>query len=207
MCVSGNTYSYKRVLKLWVICIVGIAGIPATSRERPIEIRESLFQLKDAITNKTIFRIHSNAPKVIVFIGYLRGCPILRRLSPTLKNIKIKFGSDVAFVVLDPAPRPDRRATVSDVKKFMPGFPLVSDRHQVLLKHLEISIASEVAVVESASGKIIYRGAVDDSLSFDYQRAKAEKNYLIDVLDKATIGQVVSFSYNQPYGCNLNRSI
>jgi hypothetical protein len=141
--------------------------------------------------------------KVIVFIAYLKGCPILQKYGPILSRIGNRFHGTAEFVNIDSRPD-DPKAVHADLVRFNNHFPILIDANQDLTRALGLTTASEVAVVEPKTWRVIYRGAIDNAITFDYQLEHPSKSFLEDVLQDQMDGKSLAFSTHLSYGCSLN---
>lgn len=158
-----------------------------------------LKQLKDDVTGQKIFQ-EKQGMRALIFIGYLDGCPILRKYQPTLGELKKKFGKNVAWAYYDPS-----SPGIPTVKPKGPVlFPVVHDDSDILKNHLNIRVASEVSVVDLQSYEVIYRGAIDDRMTLDFVRPIPTKKYLYDLLTRVTSGKEIKPTTTKAFGCALN---
>jgi hypothetical protein len=143
----------------------------------------------------------ASARKALVIVSYLEGCPILRRYYPELRSLESQFSATASFIFL--ANGGDQVSAKKEIRSYGVDFPLVNDAEHRVTKELGIRTASEVAVVTLPEMKLVYRGAIDDAITFDFQRPHPENRFLRDVLAKVSAGQSLDFSSTRAFGCTL----
>ena len=56
-----------------------------------------------------------------------------------------------------------------------------------------------------ASGKIRYRGRIDDQHTYGIVGPKVKQNYLVDALDSLLAGKEIAVTHSEPVGCHIGR--
>lgn len=144
-------------------------------------------------------------PQVILFIGYLNGCPLFAKYQNTLKELKKEFGEKLLIVNFDPdQSRSKTKERIKALDKLGNKFPLLLDPAGEINQTLGISLASEAAVVLAADGRLIYRGAIDDSRTLDFERPKAEHQYAREAIQAVLKGNLNIRPFTTASGCTLN---
>lgn len=165
----------------------------------------SLPQLKDARNGQKI--LETGEPvKAILFVGFLEGCPLFAKYQATLKDLKRQFGAQLLVVNFDPAAGASQslRSSLSALKKLGNDFPVVLDQNGGLNAKLGITLASEVAVVRASDFELVYRGAIDDRVTLDFERPEARHNYVRDAVEQILAGKKGRVAFISANGCALN---
>lgn len=186
--------------------VLGLALFFAFSAAAAIpDYKAGFRETADARSGKKIFA-DDKAAKAILFVGYLSGCPLLAKYQVTLKELKSQFGDKLLIVNFDPAQgaRQNLRDTVDSLKKLDNSFPLVLDPDGKLNAKLGIATASEVALVTAADFELVYRGAIDDRLTLDFERPKALRHYARDAIQSTLSGKTGRLAFTSAHGCTLN---
>lgn len=191
--------------KQWSGLVFGITALVAMGASHatmPGEIVEN-FKLTDH-TGKARSLYEPNSSKPIVLMIQGNGCPIVRHSVPALKQISDKYASQgVRFLLLNSNLQDNQQSIAKEVEEFVYPFPVLVDQKQQIGEKLSVQRTSEVFVVDPQTKKLVYRGPIDDRLSYERQRP-ATKNYLIDALDATLAGQDVKVPYADGVGCIVN---
>jgi AhpC/TSA family len=123
---------------------------------------------------------------------------------PALREVSAKYAPQgVRFLLLNSNIQDNRETIAKEVEEFGYTFPVLVDKNQKIGEALYVQRTSEVFVIEPKTKKLIYRGPMDDRLSYERQRP-ATKHYLTDALDAALAGQPVKLPYADGVGCIVN---
>ena len=121
---------------------------------------------------------YSSDMKAIVLMVHGNGCPIVRQAVPALREIREKYQAPgVEFLLLNSNLQDNRDAVAAEAKEFNVDFPILLDQAQLIGEALGVVRTSEVFVIDPKGWKLVYRGPMDDRLSYEKQRP-ASKHYL-----------------------------
>jgi len=161
------------------------------------------FKLVDH-TGKTRSLYEGNPTKPIVIMIQGNYCPIVRHAMPALREVSAKYeGQGVRFLLLNSNIQDSRETIAKEVEEFGYTYPVLVDTKQKVGEALFVQRTSEVFVIDPKTRKLIYRGPMDDRLSYERQRP-ATKHYLVDALDAALAGEAVKVPYADGVGCIVN---
>ena len=146
----------------------------------------------------------TSVTKATVFLFVSTDCPISNRYAPDVRKLHDTFAKDgVAFWLIYPNPAD----AVSDVRDHLksfsyPGTALRDIKHD-LSKRAGATITPEAAVYD-ASGRLTYRGRIDDRYSaVGVERATATKLDLRDAIAATIAGKPVATRFTQAVGCYI----
>ena len=147
---------------------------------------------------------YSSDMKAVVLMVHGNGCPIVRQAVPALREIREKYQSQgVEFLLLNSNLQDKRDDVAAESKEFNVDFPILLDEAQLIGEQLGVVRTSEVFVIDPKVWKLVYRGPMDDRLSYEKQRP-ASKHYLTDALDAVVAGKPVKVSKADGVGCLVN---
>jgi len=147
---------------------------------------------------------YSSDMKAVVLMVHGNGCPIVRQAVPALREIREKYQSQgVEFLLLNSNLQDKRDDVAAESKEFNVDFPILLDEAQLIGEQLGVVRTSEVFVIDPKGWKLVYRGPMDDRLSYEKQRP-ASKHYLTDALDAVVAGKPVKVSKADGVGCLVN---
>ena len=161
------------------------------------------FKLTDH-TGKTRSLYEPNSTKPIVLMIQGNYCPIVRHSMPALRQVSDKYAPQgVRFLLLNSNLQDNKETIAKEVEEFGYTYPVLVDEGQRIGEALAVQRTSEVFVIDPKTKKLLYRGPMDDRLSYERQRP-ASKHYLTDALDAALAGQPVKVPYADGVGCIVN---
>jgi hypothetical protein len=168
------------------------------------EIKKSISHLFDSRSSQELNFENGNL-KAIVFVAYLNGCPNFKKFNVALKEIFLEFKGAVAFVNFDPSLDAHLKVkdNLKDLDSIGNSFPMLIDPNGKINELFKLRTATEVAVIETKNYDIVYRGAIDDSITYDFVRPKANNRYLFNTLSKISKGEKVEIVSSQVFGCLL----
>jgi peroxiredoxin len=147
----------------------------------------------------------SSNSKAVVLMIQGNGCPIVRHAMPTLKDIRTRYeGQGVEFMLMNSNLQDNRESIAAEAKEFDYNMPILVDQAQLIGEALGVQRTSEVFVIDPKSWKLVYRGPIDDRVSYEKQRPKATNNYLADALDDMLAGRKVRVAKAEGVGCLVN---
>lgn len=114
---------------------------------------------------------YSSDMKAVVLMVHGNGCPIVRQALPALREIREQYQAQgVEFLLLNSNLQDKRDAVAAEAKEFNVDFPILLDEAQLIGESLGVVRTSEVFVIDPKGWKLVYRGPMDDRLSYEKQR-------------------------------------
>jgi peroxiredoxin len=142
--------------------------------------------------------------KAVVLMVQGNGCPIVRQALPALAEIRTKYQAQgVEFLLLNSNLQDKPELVAKEAQEFKIAFPILIDQSQLVGEALGVVRTSEVFVIDPQSWKLVYRGPMDDRLSYERQRP-AKHHYLSDALDAVVAGKPVQTPKADGVGCLVN---
>ncbi len=143
--------------------------------------------------------------KAVVIMVQGNGCPITRTAWNALKEIRTGYAAKgIEFLMLNPNLQDDRASIQAEAHEFGYDIPILVDNAQLVGEALGVTRTAEVFVIETQHWNVVYRGPVDDRLTYERQRATAKEKYLIDALDNVLAGKPVARAKRDAIGCIVN---
>lgn len=144
--------------------------------------------------------------KAVVLMVQGNGCPLVRNAVHDLRAVRDRFQSEkVAFLMLNANPQDDAQSIRAEVEDWGFDLPVLVDETQAVGKSLELKRTAEVLVLTPA-WRVAYRGPVNDRLTYEHQRAAANKHYLADALQAVLAGERPAVARVDAPGCLINFS-
>ncbi|MEZ5937033.1 MAG: redoxin domain-containing protein [Hyphomonadaceae bacterium] len=151
----------------------------------------TLYDLKDA--------------PAVVLVMHGNGCPIVQRLTPTLKEAAAAYRpKGVKFFMINSNSQDTPEAIAKEVDKYELGIHVLKDADQTLGHELGAERTAEVFVVDPKTWDVVFHGPIDDRLTYGLEKPRPEKFYLNDTLDAMLAGQPVPQIEAKADGCIIN---
>jgi hypothetical protein len=191
----------KTVLRLLTVLPALWLGAPALAIA-PGEVVDNFRLLDQSGTSHELYYLSDM--KAVVIMVHGNGCPIVRQALPALREVRDKYkASGVEFLLLNSNLQDNRDAVAKEWQEFGVELPVLLDEAQLIGESLGVVRTSEVFVIDPKGWKLVYRGPMDDRLSYEKQRP-AQKHYLADALDATLAGKPVKISKADGVGCIVN---
>ena len=156
------------------------------------------------LDGKTVAVSSLKKGRFTVYIAAGSKCPILRQYVPILNKVYDKWHArGVEFYLINVAAHDDLKTAQEEFRDYKLNFPVFIDSSQNLARKIGFRVSSETAVVETATGKQVYRGAINDRYGFDGEKPRASKNYLDDVIKDISEGHPTLIKSVQAFGCAI----
>jgi thiol-disulfide isomerase/thioredoxin len=143
--------------------------------------------------------------KAVVLMVQGNGCPIVRQAMPAYQELADSYqGRGVEFLLINSNLQDKYDAVAAEAKDFGYKLPILMDETQLIGESLGLNRTAEILVIDPKTWTLAYRGPVDDRLSYEKQRPKAEHLYARDALDAVLAGHAVKDAQVNSAGCIIN---
>ena len=180
------------------------AGTPSSDSKSIDSVAD--FSLLDHQGNFRHLFYYAKDPQTRAIVLFVQGngCPLVRKRVPELKRLRDAYAAKgVVFWMINANLQDQRDEVVKEASEFGIDLPILLDETQLVAKALKITHTAEVIVIEPNSWRIRYRGAIDDSLSFETQEPKVQHAYLKEALDAMLAGEDVKTKTTSAPGCAI----
>jgi hypothetical protein len=142
----------------------------------------------------------SQRPALVLFVQG-NGCPIARKSVPALREVRDAFAPQgVVFWMINANPQDGRDEIAAEAERFGIDFPILLDEAQLVARSLGVTRTAEAIVIAPEGWRIVYRGPVDDRLSYASERPVRE-HWLRDALAAQLSGRPVKTPVREAQGC------
>jgi peroxiredoxin len=181
-----------------------IGAAPVMAAAAPAVHKVDNFVLKDQ--NQQSHELYKlTGDKAVVLITQMNGCPIVRNIMPALKKLRADYSpKGVQFLMLNASKQDSRDDIVAETKDWNIDFPILMDTTQQVAKKLGVTRTAEVIVINPKTWNVMYHGPVDDRVTYERQKAKADHTWAADALDATLAGKTVPVVNRQTQGCLIN---
>jgi thiol-disulfide isomerase/thioredoxin len=141
--------------------------------------------------------------KATVFLLTTTGCPLAKKLMPSILRTAAKFAKrDVAFFLINVGEADRFETMMKAIGDYKIGIPYVPDPKGKLAGAFAPLTTTEAFVIDAA-GTLVYRGAVDDQYGFAYALDAPRNRYLVDALEAVLAGQKPAIAAMTAPGCDV----
>ena len=141
----------------------------------------------------------------IVLLTQQNGCPVSRNTGSSMKALVAAYaGKGVEFMMLNSNPQDTREEIAAEAKAYGYDVPILMDTTQLVGEQLNVTRTAEAIVIDPKTMKVVYRGPIDDRVTYERQRAKANHNWAKDALDAFLAGKPIAVSNQKAVGCLIN---
>lgn len=187
-------------LHLFVAATAALVGF-SSAVESP---RVENFALIDHTGKFHEFDYYRRTPGVegVVLFIHGNGCPLVRKRVPVLKELRKEYQSKgVLFGMLNANLQDGREDVAEEAKAFKIDMPILMDTHQLVAGMLGVTRTAEALLIEPESRKIVYRGPIDDVMSYQSEKGGLAKHYLKDAIDALLSGREIAEPRVESPGC------
>jgi hypothetical protein len=143
--------------------------------------------------------------KAVVIMVQGNGCPITRQAWQALREVRAAYAArGIAFLMLNSNLQDDREAIAAEAREFGYDLPILVDEAQLVGEALGVTRTAETFVIDTKTWNLVYRGPIDDRLTYERQQATAKHRYLADALDNVLAGRKVKVAKRDSPGCIVN---
>ena len=140
---------------------------------------------------------------LVIFIQG-NGCPLVQKRIPELNRMKEEFeDKGILFCMLNANLQDERDEIYEEAETFKIGMPVLVDDAQIVAQSLGVKRTAEAYLVSATGKKIVYRGAIDDRLSYQAEKPTAEKHYLKDAIQALLADRDIAPSFTEAPGCKV----
>ncbi|MGE3263261.1 MAG: redoxin family protein [Bacteriovoracia bacterium] len=144
--------------------------------------------------------------KAIVFISTGIGCPIVEKSLPKVQSLAEKYqDKKIQFVLVNSNVQDERADIVKHAKEFGIKLPILLDQSQIVADALNFDRTAEAVIVETKNWQIVYRGAIDDRMSYTDTKLAAKHEYLGNALDDFLANRNIRQAKTETMGCAISR--
>ena len=143
--------------------------------------------------------------KAVVLMVHGNGCPIVRNALGDIKAVRGHYATkNVIFLMINSNLQDDATAIRGEAQAWDIDFPILDDDGQRVGEALGLTRTAEVLVIDTNDWVLVYRGPVNDRLTYERQKAMADRHYVAEALDAVLAGTRPEFDNVGAKGCLIN---
>jgi peroxiredoxin len=194
------------VLGLGYVGVSGGFSTPAHADDATVASPRKVddFRLTDQNLHSHELRRLKDA-SAIVLVTQQNGCPVSRNTAASVKALQDQYAAKgVEFFMLNSTPTDTREEIAAEAATYGYNLPILLDRNQLVGEQLGVTRTAEAIIIDPKTWKIVYRGPVDDRVTYERQKAKADHAWAKDALDATLAGQPVAVARQDAVGCLID---
>lgn len=140
--------------------------------------------------------------KAIVLFIQGNGCPLVRKRIPELRRLRDEFQpKGVLFGMLNANPQDEREDIREEAQDFEIDMPILKDDRQLAAGMLQVERTGEALLIDPKTRRVVYRGPIDDRLTYQKEKAEASEHYLNDAIQAFLSGAEIAPVRIEAPGC------
>ena len=185
-----------------MICTLAVERVAAD----PVTIAEDFGLFDHAGRFHQLSYYHKDPQtKAIVLFSHGIGCPLVRKRYRELEALQEQYESQgVRFWLLNASEQDLRSDLRAEAEEFDVRLPILKDGTQEVARSLGISRTGEAIVIETDDWRVLYRGKIDDRLSYEKEKPDAGEPYLKNALESLLEGNPITVSRTDAPGCKIS---
>jgi hypothetical protein len=149
------------------------------------------------------YRRDPNVKALVLFVQG-NGCPLVRERILELIDLRDTFQPHgILFGMINANPQDERDDIAKEAHEFGIDIPILKDSRQLVTGMLGITRTAEAILIDTQARRIIFRGPIDDRLSYQSAKAQASAHYLTDAIKAHLSGKEITTPKIEAPGCRI----
>jgi peroxiredoxin len=162
------------------------------------------FKLTDQYGKAHELHAMTDAKAIVVAMQGV-GCPIVRKMTPDIKDLYAAYKDrGVAFYMINANIQDTPDMIRDEAEMFEISMPILKDTDQKTASQLKAVRTAEYYIIEPKTWNVLYHGPINDRLTYGREKAKPDQRYVGDRLDMILAGQSVEPMQMEADGCIIN---
>ena len=172
----------NQVSRLFVVVVLVLSGLAVGANTVPN------FSLLDQEGKEHELYYYSDASAIVLMVQG-NGCPIVRNALHDLRDLTANYEPNgVRFFMLNSNLQDNRESIAAEAAEWEIDLPILVDDAQLVGETLNLTRTAEVLVIDPATWNLVYRGPINDRITYERQTEKASEHYVANVLDQVIAG-------------------
>ncbi len=199
LCLVLHTPEIMRLplLLFLLICLTQLPSIATQVENFALIDHEGKFHEFD------YYRRDSQVKGIVLFVQG-NGCPLVRKRVPEIKRLRDAFQPrGVLFGMLNANPQDEREDLAEEAREYGMDIPILKDTNQLVARMLGIERTAEALLIDTKTCQVVFRGPIDDRMSYQTEKPQASEHYLHDALEALLGAQAIGESQIDAPGCRI----
>ena len=106
--------------------------------------------------------------------------------------------------MLNASDQDERSDLAEEALEYKVSLPILDDTTQEVARSLNIDRTGEALLIDTSNWNILFRGAIDDRLSYEKEKAKASDTPLKNAIDDFLANRSIEVSHTEAPGCLIH---
>lgn len=149
---------------------------------------------------------YRRSPEVKGFVLFIQGngCPLVQKRVPELKRLREEYERrGILFAMLNACIQDERGEIAREAAEFGIDMPVLKDEAQLVAGMLGVRRTAEAFLIDAQSRQVVFRGAIDDRMSYQKERPEAGRHYLRDAIEAHLAGSGIAVAEVEAPGCKV----
>ena len=172
----------------------------------PVLAKVENFALLDHEGKFHEFDYYCGSPEVRAVVLFVQGngCPLVRKRVPELNRLKDVYADKgVLFAMLNANPQDGREEIAREAAEFGIKMPVLVDESQLVATMLGVQRTGEAFLIDTGAKTVVFRGAIDDRMTYQKEKPEAENHYLKSAIDALLAGAPIESATTEAPGCKV----
>lgn len=190
-------------ISLTLLAIILFGGRPVEAA--PIKVENfALIDHQGKFHEFDYYRRDPNVKALVLFVQG-NGCPLVRKRIPELKRLRDTYQpKGILFGMINANPQDERDDLAEEAREFDIDIPILKDTRQLVASMLGIDRTAEALLIDTQTRRIIFRGPIDDRLSYQTAKDEPSAHYLADAIKALLAGTVITTPQVEAPGCRIS---
>jgi len=187
------------------LTLVGLTSVVlATAATATAGDKVDDFTLLDQDGNAHSLKYYADSAAIVLMVQG-NGCPMVRNLLPDLRKVRADFKDQpVTFLMINANLQDDRDSLKKEAREWDIGLPVLHDDTQTIVAALGVSRTAETFVIDTKTWEVAYHGPINDRVTYERQKEKAQAHYLADAINGVLAGKPLAVTSRDTMGCLIN---
>ena len=190
-------------LSTLLVCSL-LGTVAASAKEVRIAEDFGLFDQHGDFHRLSYYHKDPKTKGIVVFIHGI-GCPLVRLRYQDLEKLSEVYASKgIQFWMLNANDQDEYADLVAESEAYKISLPILDDASQEVARSLGVDRTGEAILIETTDWQIVFRGAIDDRLTYESKKTEVTETYLKDAMDALLAGKTIETAKVDAPGCLIN---
>jgi hypothetical protein len=194
---------FKMKLILSSLLLIGIS-LPALAENQGVAEDFGLLDHNGQFHQLSYYHKDPQNKGIVIFTHGI-GCPLVRKRYEDLNRLHKEYASKgIRFWMLNASDQDERSDLAEEALEYKVSLPILDDTTQEVARSLNIDRTGEALLIDTSNWNILFRGAIDDRLSYEKEKAKASDTPLKNAIDDFLANRSIKVSHTEAPGCLIH---
>ena len=200
---AAHCYIFQMKLILSSLLLIGIT-LPALAEKEGVAEDFGLLDHTGQFHQLSYYHKDPQNKGIVIFTHGI-GCPLVRKRYEDLNRLNKEYASKgIRFWMLNASDQDERSDLKEEALEYKVSLPILDDTTQEVARSLDIDRTGEALLIDTSSWKILFRGAIDDRLTYEKEKPKASETPLKNAIEDFLANRSIEVSHTEAPGCLIH---